>query len=96
MGTQRCRGRSVSGGEVELVLRMRPWRSDGRRPCGQADARQVALDRAGLGKGGDYFHVTATGGAHGNVYSKNSPEEVGPGQAMPALGGGGLRTPGNF
>ena len=57
----------------------------GRRPT------QVALDRAGLGKGGNDFHVTAADGALGDVNSKDSPEEVGPGQAVPALGRGGLR-----
>ena len=81
---------SVSGGKVELALGIGPCWSNGRRPCGQADALQIALDRTWIGEGSNYFHVTVTSGAHGNVYSKNSPEEVGPGQTVPALG---ARTP---
>ena len=84
----------VSGGKVELVLGIRPCRGDGRRARRQADTLQIALDRTWIGESSHYFHVAATGGALGNLYSKNSPEEVSPGQAVPALGGGilGMRT----
>ena len=73
-------GRSVSGGKVELVLGIRPCRGDGRSPCGQADTLQIALNRTWIGERSHDLHVTAAGGALSNVYSKDSPEEVGPGQ----------------
>ena len=83
---------------VEFRLGLRACRGNGRPPRRQANALQVGLNGAGLGKGGNDLQVTAAVRAQGNVHPKHSPQEVGPRHPVPSLGGRGLslRTGGRF
>jgi hypothetical protein len=73
---------SAVGSVLELHLRRRPGRRDGWGLRRKALSSEVSLNRRGVGDEGDDFHLSLTGGTHGDIDLKHTTEQSSPSQSI--------------